>query len=78
MSKMSRLNEEFWRGWHIGYQAAKDDNAAEPIKHGHWKPLGKYDRECSCCYGIVDVTNFRYCPNCGARMDEVERWNGFL
>ena len=33
MSKMSQLNEEFWRGWHIGYQAAKDDNAAEPIVH---------------------------------------------
>lgn len=45
---------------------------AEPVKHGHWKPLGKYDRECSCCYGIVDVTNFRYCPNCGAKMDEVK------
>lgn len=47
---------------------------AEPIKHGRWKSLGKYDRECSCCLGIVDVTNYRYCPNCGAKMDldEVE------
>lgn len=43
-----------------------------PKQHGHWIPLGEYDRECSCCLGIVDVTNYRYCPNCGALMDEVD------
>lgn len=52
--------------------------SAEPIKHGHWvftPTTGRY--RCSAC-GKEDKIipwgrpPFAYCPNCGAKMDEVE------
>ena len=56
---------------------------AEPIKHGHWiereewfefEPKPRKTVGCSECghsmYSKHDTLN--YCPNCGARMDEVE------
>ena len=59
----------------------KLDNAviieAEPIKHAH-NLIGDTLFECSKCgYYNDDTTRgttrtFNYCPNCGARMDEVE------
>lgn len=42
-----------------------------PVKHGRWTKLGD-DMECSCCWGIVEILNYNYCPYCGAKMDEVE------
>jgi Zn finger protein HypA/HybF involved in hydrogenase expression len=46
---------------------------AKPVKHGHWRWHGSY-YTCSVCgeeqYG-VDTGRY-YCPNCGAKMDEVE------
>ena len=45
---------------------------AEPVKHGHWIWTGSC-QVCSICdeeqYG-VDTGRY-YCPNCGAKMDEV-------
>lgn len=46
---------------------------AEPVKHGHW---GNYLKEglrwkCSEC-GSRYSAPYHYCPNCGAKMDEVE------
>lgn len=47
----------------------------EPVKHGRWieKPTIAY---CSCCHVhwtksfIISLrTTYKYCPNCGARMD---------
>lgn len=46
----------------------------DPIKRGHWIQVDKnfsYPVKCSICgeedwYGV-----FNYCPNCGAKMDEV-------
>lgn len=44
----------------------------EPVRHGHWVD------ECSCsnCHWIHEnsegyalLTNYKYCPNCGAEMD---------
>lgn len=54
-----------------------------PVRHGRWIYIGKYgEYECSVCHGIDTdcsdyysshvVTEQDYCPNCGARMDEVE------
>ena len=54
---------------------------AKPMKHGHWlfyeEPDGYYHSECSECRQWCDEDVFlkdkwHYCPNCGARMDEVE------
>lgn len=53
-------------------------------KHGHWTDNGHIGRRrwCSVCGGIAfeeyddcglaEVTETDYCPNCGAKMDEVE------
>lgn len=52
----------------------------EPVRHGVWKPIEveRYKRkdgsyilvECSICgHTSLDVTNYPYCPNCGAKMD---------
>ena len=55
-----------------------------PVKHGHWKKGRGYERPtengfvhddkyiCDCCrWGCCCDTklDFRYCPNCGAKMD---------
>lgn len=64
----------------IRYMDAAD---VAPVVHGRWIYTGKYgEYECSICHGIdADcsdyysvhlVTEQNYCPNCGARMDEVE------
>lgn len=51
---------------------------AEPIKHGRWIEIGHPWYECSECGERTAVVNlngevvWNYCPNCGARMDEVE------
>lgn len=53
---------------------------AEPRKHGRWinikvSTTGESSAECSECGAIVHTTftsTVNYCPNCGARMDEVE------
>ena len=42
---------------------------AEPIRHGHWV-MDKGYNECSIC-GCNEVVT-PYCPQCGAKMDEVE------
>lgn len=53
---------------------------AEPVKHGHW--INHFDdlfpeestQECSVCHAeqMGTMLNDNYCPNCGAKMDEVE------
>ena len=48
---------------------------AEPIKHGRWiYPNDEtYPPYCSeCKQDAIDYIESNYCPNCGARMDEVE------
>lgn len=54
----------------------------EPIIHGHWIkvetphtfPYELSVYKCSECdtYLFAVVDGYRYCPNCGAKMDEVE------
>ena len=56
---------------------------AEPIRHGYWIPVnpdvyGAEQFECSVC-GVYSgdglcrkELDYEYCPNCGAKMDEVE------
>ena len=60
---------------------------AEPVRHGQWihsDPMDYKDPNgvihlhgmCSCCrliYDFRDMTSrFKFCPNCGARMDALE------
>lgn len=49
-------------------------NSVEPTKHGRWKTLKSgNDAVCTNCekywIPVEDKYDFRYCPNCGARMD---------
>ena len=51
---------------------------AEPVKHGHWifNPKDAIEMmftlpKCSEC-GAESSDGGNYCPNCGAKMDEVE------
>lgn len=54
---------------------------AEPMKRAHWIVVAQQDVNekpdfvCSSCYCISPVRGYtRYCPNCGALMDEeIER-----
>lgn len=50
---------------------------AVPARHGKWYELATYegcevDLRCSNCGATVSgfVQNYKYCPYCGARMDE--------
>lgn len=57
---------------------------AEPVRHGHWKR--KLDTrfgeklndiigcsECNIYFSTIDMIRRSYCPNCGAKMDEVKK-----
>lgn len=55
---------------------------ADPVKHGHWIEVQRIHEEdhtaiceCSLCGDTVWVYDgqraWNYCPNCGAKMDEV-------
>ena len=61
----------------IRYMDAAD---VAPVRHGRWVHTDLASHwhgkdECSECtyheYDRRDLSHFRYCPNCGARMDEV-------
>ena len=50
----------------------------EPVKRGKWVK-GEHDwsvRHCSVCAGyvhpVLDISRFRYCPHCGAKMEVEE------
>lgn len=53
---------------------------AEPVRHGRWVKKGQsflfperfMNYSCSLCGYDIDKTKHRYCPNCGAKMDEVK------
>ena len=53
-----------------------DAAAVAPVVHGRWLYGDYYDigDVCSECDWDSQMTHpsYRYCPNCGARMDEVE------
>lgn len=71
----------------VGDMLDELDNAptidVEPVKHGHWVEVQRIHEtdhtaicECSLCGDTVWVYDgqraWNYCPNCGAKMDEVE------
>lgn len=49
---------------------------AEPVIHGHWDVVTvgtnfHTDRLCRNCKKTIKSNYWCYCPNCGAKMDEV-------
>lgn len=47
---------------------------AEPVRHGRWILQTNGHGMCSTCGTFVDLLNgmtWEYCPQCGAKMDEV-------
>lgn len=51
----------------------------EIVRHGHWQQMWEDEDQiqarCSCCGMVFWIGKGRdgnYCPNCGAKMDEVE------
>lgn len=40
-----------------------------PIRHAHWTDKGSLSCRCSRC-GCKNTKESKYCPNCGAKMDE--------
>ena len=49
----------------------------QEVKHGKWIDKGRgygWYKECSNCSYRNDypMEDFKYCPNCGAKMDEME------
>lgn len=76
-------NTDYQRGFEDGVSFILDkvDNLprekVEPVVHGHWETifdeLGNYGFEkCSACGDKYGSFTYRYCPNCGAKMDEKE------
>ena len=60
----------------VVFSMIADMPTVDPVKHGHW--IEDYDSHmymdsCSACNGrsIFGGRIYRFCPNCGAKMDEV-------
>ena len=46
---------------------------AEPVRHGRWIHSGFMEVKCSNCGNVFhELEDTNYCPNCGAKMEEVE------
>lgn len=65
--------------WIVSFIEEQPTADVQKVKHGHWilrhVGAGHY-WECSVCHTnpcIYITENTRYCPNCGAKMDEEER-----
>lgn len=75
-------DEEEATRYHVLSWAIKEMNT-EPVRHGHWTNIsisvtGNSSSECSRCGAVVhdSFSNaINYCPNCGAKMDEVTEYD---
>ena len=78
--------EEYNKGWNdcrrYFVQIIESQTAADvaPVVHGHWKHVAGMNSKCSVCERYFPVNEFvkrpfdiNYCPNCGAKMDEVTK-----
>ena len=73
-------DDEFFRFSRFGMRTVigivKNQDTVEPVKHGHWEESKCLDDcfwVCSCCkfpsQAVAAPKLYKYCPNCGARMD---------
>lgn len=64
---------EDWRNgaWAIGYEIsiAPTVDAVEVV-HGEWRYYSTTMQECSNCYRHTARHRFKYCPHCGAIMED--------
>lgn len=73
-------DEEEATRYHVLSWAIRAMNA-EPVRHGRWKRSKFYKNIIFCdeCGEPFELSNslehWNYCPNCGAKMDEVEDAN---
>lgn len=55
------------------YESIRDATAADvaPVRHGRWMAYSDCGvTRCSVCdWSIEECVDYKYCPNCGARMD---------
>ena len=70
------LRSYYGDAWRDAQKAIDDAPTVDPVKHGHWVDEGEkfLPIYCSCCgFGKKheDQRSYTYCPNCGAKMDEV-------
>ena len=67
---------------YISYEQLKNAPTIDLVKHGHWVDTDYYDLKCSKCgerplyYFNEEELDYylcrsKYCPHCGAKMDEV-------
>ncbi len=56
------------------YKQISDLNKVAPVNHGRWLIDKSGSLMCSKCGTLLDEEQkpSRYCPNCGAKMDEVK------
>lgn len=83
-SRKAEFVDDYGKGWSAGIdtaiRACEKFPAVDvaPVCHGRWdrvipsKSAAKWSRKVSCsvCHN-VGYNHFKYCPNCGAIMDEV-------
>ena len=52
---------------------AREDFPRLEVRHGRWLAIygQPHIMECSVCGSTSSKANYNYCPNCGAKMDEV-------
>lgn len=76
-------NKSYVDGWNAAVKILKEAPAADvqAVKHGKWESFDSEDTlygsyYCSACAHGQDIgmiipltTEFKYCPNCGAKMD---------
>lgn len=71
------------RDWYTPWivETLKDLPSADvaPVRHGRWEDYEENTWQCSECGeqfyledGTPQENEYRYCPNCGAKMDEEE------
>lgn len=59
----------------LPYGRQDSRNDVKEVEHGHWLPIVGYDPrdawdKCSRCQTTVQHPGTKYCPECGAKMDE--------
>lgn len=75
------INPAHAEGWNTAIQIINEAPAADvaPVVHGRWIRFKEHDScyvhmrcsECSAYWSDPShADSFRYCPNCGAKMDE--------